>query len=159
MNSNLSENERAEIGLLLEMERWERVVSTLQPVNTPAILSHWRPLVFLWDKLSSEQRGTISKLDQEPGSSIPAPVPIEPDVEMEPGVLTPATTATATPAATGQSSSGLISGFDAHFHPDRLNASASGSQDARCVMVPGREPDHPLPITGGVLNYSSPVQV
>ena len=32
----------------------------------------------------------VNFTNQEPGSSVPAPAPVEPDVEMEPGVPTPA---------------------------------------------------------------------
>ena len=34
---------RTEVGLLLEKEGWERVVPTLQLINTPAILSPLAP--------------------------------------------------------------------------------------------------------------------
>ena len=170
MDSPLSENDRTEVGFLLEKECWERVVPTLQPINTPAILTHWRPLAFLWDSLSSQQKEAVAQIDNEPCPQAPARAGPVPEVEMaEPGPQTsamsfePSSTGLVSPPSSTLEPANdpidQVAGFDAHFHPDRLQSAASGharKQDGHHVMVPGREPDHLFPITGGVLNYCDP---
>ena len=175
VDSPLSENDRTEVGLLLEKEGWERVVPTFQPINTPAILTHWRPLAFLWDSLSSQQKEAVGQIDNEPCPPAPAHSGPVPEVEMaEPGPPTPAMpfepsstglvpppSSTLEPSLTGPANDPIdqVAGFDAHFHPDRLQSAASGharKQDGRHAMVPGCEPDHLFPITGGILNYCDP---
>ena len=119
-------------------------VPTLQPINTSAIISHWRPLAFLWDSLSSQQREAVGQIDNEPCPPAPAHSGPVPEVEMaEPGPPTPAmplepsltgpastTTAPHEPSLTGPVDDPnpieQIARFDAHFHPDRLQTAASG---------------------------------
>ena len=121
VDSPLSKNDRADVGLRMVEEGWERVVPTLQLINAPAILTHWCPLAFLWDRLSSQQREAVTQLDCEPCPPAPAHSPRETvtEVEMaEPGPPTPATPTTSPlePSSTGPvddpNSIGQVVGFD-----------------------------------------------
>ena len=136
-DSPLSENDRAEIALLIKNEGWELVIPSLTPVNTPAVLTHWRPLAFLWGKLTDDVRNVINNPQLDAAAVT------------KPGTSTPATT-NITPMAHGQRGSGeLLQGFDSHFHPDRM-------ADMKPTLIPGRKPDHAVEVTGGVLNYCDP---
>ena len=152
---------------------------TLYTTHNPnGLLLQWPSMsLFLWGSLSFQQRETVSQIDSEPCLSAPDHSATVTEVEMaEPGPSTPAmplessstglaspTTSPLQPSLTGPADDPnpieQIAEFDAHFHPDRLQMAASGQsrkQDGGHAMVPGREPDHLFPITGGTLNYCDP---
>ena len=53
-------------------------------------------------------------------------------------------------AATVHAPTAPLPGYDAHFHPDRIRSMGGNRTD------PGRRPDYPVDLVGGVLNYCDP---
>ncbi|XP_030854779.1 uncharacterized protein LOC105438258 [Strongylocentrotus purpuratus] len=162
---HVTEVELLEMRAMIDQQNWSRVVPSLQPVNTPAALVHFRPLVFLFNLLSDIQRRQLLELGEvQAGISTPQ-VPATGRPEAEPyhsRVSAPVPRpelrpARGRPAGPSDTATAFYRGFDAHFHLDRMQASIDrSSRGNRNPLTPGRVPDHFVHVEGGVRNYCDP---
>ena len=174
---NVTEVDLLEMRAMIDQQNWSRVVPSLQPVNTPAALVHFRPLVFLMNLLSDDQQRQLIDLGDiqpvTPAPQVPAAAP-QPELWLDRGrpeaeprnpvsqVLTLVPQPELRPdqgepeAELRDSATSFCRGFDAHYHLDRMQASICKSRGYPNPLTPGRVPDHLVNVEGGVRNFCDP---
>ena len=79
-NFNITDEIGKEIKNIISKEDWPAVTPSLNPVNSPAVLIHWRILAFLFQKLTKKQQQELMALQppragsDHPGGSSQSPV-------------------------------------------------------------------------------------
>ena len=76
---NFPEEIRREAEYIISLENWTVVTPSVKPINTPAVLIHWRILAFLFNELTKDQQDQLFDLEDEneaiPAASFSQPVP------------------------------------------------------------------------------------
>ena len=71
---NITEEIAEEIERIIIKEDWPAVTPSLNPVNSPAVLIHWRILAFLYNKLTKSQKELLKSI-QIPSVTVPPMAP------------------------------------------------------------------------------------
>ena len=151
------------------------VTFSISPLNSPAALLHWRPLMFVLGLLTSEQQRELMDMGRQ-STEVPDLVNTEVDAEAGAGVAQaeddPSKAMEETPMEVQKVESPPILDLgplpdvatevvDSHLHLDRLEnklrEAGLGGSGMQCIrLTPGRKAHITVRVVGGVLNYCDP---